>query len=293
MTPPWRAATADEIRRYYRETFPALLRHVPDRVAPPGPIQYGIALDGPFPTVGDDVPSKAFLRRHSRQTARDGTHRSVIFGGWDDIVEWIQSPAGADPLRSVTEQALADPMLVDAERPVPEAVYYSLQHHDRPWVVLLDIDAKDIAAQRSEDDAVIEQRPPEGYPYTFGDIDRAIDNGFVAQRILEQRYAAERTTIYYTGQGVHVYLLDTDEEHRYDRRSREVLVELFQQLHDVPIDGVVTSDPARFGRLPYSLHASVSRVVTPIESSSFDPRTDAIPAFLESGTDTTSGGALR
>jgi hypothetical protein len=262
-------------------------------VAPPGPLQFGVAFRKPFPTVGDDVPPKAFCRRHSRQTSRDGTPTSVVFSGWDDLVEWVQSPAAVDPLRGETDQALADPMLVDATHPVPEAVYYSLQHHDRPWLVMLDIDAKDIAAQRAADESVVEQRPPEGYPYTFGDIDRAIENGFAAQHILEDRYVADQTRVYYTGQGVHVYLLDTDEEHRYDRHSREVLVDLFQDLHAIPIDGVVTSDPARFGRLPYSLHAEVSRVVVPIESPAFDPRTDAVPAFLDTTTEASSGRAQR
>lgn len=90
---------------------------------------------------------------------------------------------------------------------------------------------------------------------------------------------------------MHVYLLDTDLSHRYDRRSREVLVELFQELHDIPIDGVVTSDPARFGRLPYSLHTEVCRVVTPINESTFNPRVDAVPPFLELSGRVPSGGS--
>ncbi len=284
MTVPWRAATPEEIRRYYRTTFPGMVERLPERVAPPGPIQYGIALNEAYPTVGDAVPAKTFLRRHSHREGRGGATRSITFDGWDDLLEWVQTPAEADPLRGITDQALADPMLVEADRPVPEALYYSLQHHDRPWVVLLDIDAKDIAADRAADAETIEDRPPVGYAYTFEDINRAIEYGITAEQILQDRYDADQTQVYYTGQGVHVYLLDTDLEYRYDRRSRDVLVTLFQELHEIPIDGVVTSDPARFGRLPWSLHAGVSRVVTPVESQSFTPDADAVPPFLQEET---------
>lgn len=285
MTVPWRRATAPEIRQYYRETFPQRLDALPDRVTPPGPLQYGLALAEPYPTVGDEIPSKAFLRRHSRQTTRDGRVTSVVFEEWETLLEWIQAPASADPLRGVTDHALADPMVADAPRPVPEAVYYSVQHHDRPWVVLLDIDAKDIAANRDESAEAIKARDPTGYDYAFEDVDRAIEYGFDAERILQTRYDADDTQVYYTGQGVHVYLLDTDELHQYDRRSRAVLVDLFQEIHDIPVDGVVTSDPARFGRLPYTLHTDVSRIVTPLESTEFDPRTEAAPPSLESAPD--------
>jgi hypothetical protein len=280
MTPSWRAANQSEIRRFYRESFPEHIEAMPERITPPGPKQFGIAFEEPFPTVGDEVPSKAFVRRHSKRTTREGTPTDTLFESWRDLLEWVQAPADVDPLRGTTEQALADPMLVDADRPVPEAVYYTLQHWDRPWVVMLDIDAKDIAAERAEVDSVIEGRPPESYPYTFADIDQAIEYGLEAEELLQSTYGAERTQVYYTGQGVHVYLLDTDPAHRYDRQSREVLVELLHRRHGIPVDGVVTSDPARFGRLPYSLHAGVSRVVTPVKSTAFDPRTDACPPFL-------------
>ena len=87
--------------------------------------------------------------------------------------------------------------------------------------------------------------------------------------------------VVYSGQGVHVYLLDDDLDHRYDEKSREVLNDLLLERYEIPIDPVVTADRSRLLRVPYSLHADVCRVVQPIESPAFDPRTEARPQVLE------------
>ncbi|GAD53913.1 hypothetical protein MBEHAL_2673 [Halarchaeum acidiphilum MH1-52-1] len=163
-------------------------------------------------------------------------------------------------------------------------------------MLLVDIDAKTIARNRAEDvlphntsgrddEALLDvtgilDADPAGYPYAFEDVERAIEYGFEVREIFEDDFDAEETIVVYSGQGVHVYLLDTDPAHRYDAQSREVLNDLLLESYDIPIDPVVTADRRRVARLPYSLHADVCRIVQPIESPQFDPRT-ATPEFLD------------
>jgi len=98
--------------------------------------------------------------------------------------------------------------------------------------------------------------------------------------IFEDDFNAEETMVVYSGQGVHIYLLDTNLAHRYDAKSREVLNDLLQETYEIPIDPVVTADRRRVARLPYSLHADVCSVVQPIESPNFDVRS-ATPEVLQ------------
>jgi len=121
---------------------------------------------------------------------------------------------------------------------------------------------------------------PEGYPYAFEDIERAI-NGFEVRDIFEDDFNAQETMVVYSGQGVHVYLLDTDPAHRYDAKSREVLNDLLQDTYEIPIDPVVTADRRRVARLPYSLHADVCSIVLPIESQTFDVQSATPEEVLE------------
>nr|WP_273741616.1 hypothetical protein [Natrinema soli] len=198
---------------------------------------------------------------------------------------------------------MADPDLLEKSDPISDGVYYGLDNWDRSWVLAVDIDAKDIATARAEreldetdleiksadmsrDDALlaeseIRDADPTGYPYSFEDIDRAIEYGFETRDLFTDVFAAEETLVVYSGQGVHVYLLDEDLEYGYDEKSREVLNDLLLERYEIPIDPVVTADRSRLLRVPYSLHAEVCRVVQPIESPAFDPRTEARPQFLE------------
>lgn len=298
MTPAWRDATRDELHTYYTETFPDRVSDLPSFITVGGPKQYAIAFREAYPTCREDAPDRTFIRRDTWQTD-DADERTVQqFGSLADLVAFIQYPARNDPARG-SPYALADPMLLERAEPRSDAVYYALDHWQRPWVLAVDIDAKDIAAQRAADDtsipadapgvvetdhldaAGILDSAPEDYPYTFADIERALEYGFTVQDIFEDAFAAEDTMVVYSGQGCHVYLLDTDRTHRYDEQSREVINDLLLELYEIPIDPVVTADRRRVMRLPYSLHADVSRVVQPIERPDFDFRTDAAPSFIE------------
>lgn len=296
MTGEWREATREELHTYYTETFPNQLDALPAFLTASGPKQYAIAFREPYPIQKEDAPDRSFIRRDTWQTTDSGDRSVQQFDSLEALVEFIQYPARYDPARE-SDYALADPNLVERSAPRPDAVYYALDHWDRPWVLAVDIDAKDIAAHRASnqtsgeaDDvgtdplrgAGILDSPPEGYPYAFEDIEQALEYGFTVQDIFEDDFAADETMVVYSGQGCHVYLLDTDREHHYDEQSREVINDLLLDEYEIPIDPVVTADRRRVIRLPYSLHADVSRVVQPIDSPSFDFRTEAIPDFLTS-----------
>ncbi|GAB3421942.1 DNA primase [Haloparvum alkalitolerans] len=281
----WRQATREEIVAYYAEEFPGYIDDIPEFITATGPKQYAVAFRDSHPVRKDDIPDKDFIRRDTWQTDASGERTTPEFDDFEDVVEFIRHPARNDPLSRSTF-ALADPEVLKQPGPCPDAVYYALDHWKRPWVLLVDIDAKDIARDRADemvladvddrdddvllDDAEILDAAPKGYPYAFEDLDRAIEYGFEVRDILEDEFNAEETMVVYTGQGVHVYLLDTDPAHRYDEQSREVLNDLLLETYDIPIDPVVTADRRRVARLPYSLHADVCSIVQPIESPAFD-----------------------
>ncbi|RBI60744.1 DNA primase [halophilic archaeon] len=296
MTGEWREATREELHTYYTETFPDQLDALPSFLTASGPKQYAIAFREAYPIQKQNAPDRSFIRRDTWQTSDSGERTVQQFDSTEDLVEFIQYPARHDPAQS-SGYALANPDLIERPEPRPDAVYYALDHWDRPWVLAIDIDAKDIAAQRTssettvgETDDVETERlraagildsPPKGYPYAFDDIEQALEYGFVVQKIFEDDFAANKTMVVYSGQGCHVYLLDTDREHHYDGKSREVINDLLLDEYRIPIDPVVTADRRRVMRLPYSLHADVSRVVQPIDDPGFDFRTEATPDFLE------------
>ena len=296
MTTSWRAATHEELRTYYTETFPEQIERLPSFVTTGGPKQYAVAFREAYPTQTQNAPDRTFIRRDTWQTNESGDRTAQQFDSTDELIEFIQSPARYDPAQG-SGYALADPDLLDRPEPHPDAVYYALDHWERPWVLAVDIDAKDIATQRAAHstttvesaesvgtgqlrDAGIFDSPPEGYPYAFTDIEQALEYGFTIRELFEDEFAAEDTMVVYSGQGCHVYLLDTDRKHRYDEQSRELINDLLLTEYEIPIDPVVTADRSRVMRLPYSLHADISRIVQPIESPEFDFRTDAVPSFL-------------
>ncbi|WP_423746968.1 DNA primase (plasmid) [Haladaptatus sp. SPP-AMP-3] len=297
MMSTWREATRDELHTYYTESFPGKTDVLPSFITVQGPKEYALAFREPYPVRKQNTPDRTFIRRETWQTSNSGDRIAQHFDSLDELVEFIQYPARHDPFHG-SNYALADQDLLERPEPRPNAVYYALDHWERPWVLAVDIDAKDIAEQRvvpqtettaestelvgSDQlrDAGILDSAPEGYPYAFADIEQALEYGFAVQEIFEDDFAATETMVVYSGQGCHVYLLDTDHKHRYDEQSREVINDLLLEEYEIPIDPVVTADRRRVLRLPYSLHADVSRIVQPIESPDFDFRTEATPSFL-------------
>lgn len=292
----WRSATSEEIYNYYTDQFPSYIENLPEFITPGGPKEYAISFRERHPVRKKDTPDKDFIRRETRQTASAKGLGGRAFRDFESLLEFIRYPARHDPLDR-SEYALADPDLLKKPDPRPEAVYYALDHWERPWVLLIDIDAKDIAKERAEglvsedidrqggkallDTAGILDADPAGYPYAFEDIDRAIEYGFTVRDVFEDDFNASETMVVYSGQGVHVYLLDTDLDHRYDTRSRGVLNDLLLEQYEIPIDPVVTADRSRLARLPYSLHSDVCSIVQPIESPRFDIQS-ATPEVVQS-----------
>ncbi|WP_136591299.1 bifunctional DNA primase/polymerase [Salinigranum halophilum] len=283
----WRQATREELYTYYAEEFPRYVDRLPEFITADGPKEYALSFRDPHPVRTENAPDKNFIRRGTWQTDASGNRATAEFSTFEDVLEFIRHPARNDPL-GWSPFALADPAVLEQPDPRPDAVYYALDHWDRPWILLVDIDAKEIARERAAGDVSeagdnqtkgtlleasgIIDSAPTGYPYAFEDVNRAIEYGFEVRDIFTEDFNAEETMVVYSGQGVHVYLLDTDPAHRYDEQSREVLNDLLLETYDIPIDPVVTADRRRVARLPYSLHADVCRIVQPIESPEFDVR---------------------
>lgn len=286
----WKESTTDEISTYYHGEFDQRYSQIPNFILDSKPKQIGIAFPEPYPVKGDSIPPKNFIRRDvfgRRDELRAWT-------GDNSILELVKSPATNDPVRG--DHRLASPEVV-SEAAIPEAVYYATDFHDRNWVLTVDIDAKDVALQRAEErldtdtanltdeeikqQAGVSEAAPTGYPYRFEDIDKTLEYGFEVQEYFRNRLDTNDTQVVYSGQGCHVYMYDPGRMYGYSETNRELIAERLIQKLDIPIDKPVTVDESRVIRLPYSLHAGVSRVVTPIQSPDFNYREKAKPKFLK------------
>jgi hypothetical protein len=299
--PSWRSATRGEIRGYYQNEFPTSEQAFPNHISIDGPVEWAIAFQQRYPTRGSG--KRKFIRRETKNE-----HGPDLFTSFSDVVEFIRSPAHNDPLLETNaDQALAHAEVVNEENPnvessktpIPHAVYYRLQQQDGLWILALDIDAKDIAEDEAKqnisvgEDSIdtegllkangILDEEPAGYNYAYRHVDAALEWGFKIKSQLQERFNFTETMVVYSGQGCHVYAFDDDPYHRYDQTTREVLNTYFDEMVDAPIDKQVTADRKRVLRLPYSLHADVSRIVTPINSPDFDYRQNAKPEFIAHG----------
>lgn len=291
----WRLSEREEIIEYYQTEFPKSLSRMPGYLTPEGPREYAISFgeSNYYPTLSSHRSSRNFIRRKTRGESDNG----VYFSSFEDLAEFFVSPAHHDPLREYGKGGyLADPATVDQQPPVSRAVYYHVRDWNENWLLVFDIDAKDVARRAAREmlpgaDSLSEEQlfeksgimdaPPSDYKYTFEHVEKAIKLGFEIESILTDCYEYSETQVVYSGQGCHVYGLDVDRPHKYDQEARQVILyHLVEQL-EYPLDEVVTKDSNRVIRLPYSLHTDVSRIVTPIESPTFDPQKQAIPSFME------------
>lgn len=297
----WRESTPDEINHFYREEFPNYLSRLPDHITADGPYQYAVSLRNKYP-LHDSPIDTDFVRRNTKKELNDGDYGDPVFTdntgmpSMDAVLDFIQAPATNDPHRSYkSDAALVDPADENLTEPIPEAVYYRLMNHDYGWVLMFDIDAKDIAAHRHQHnfeegtgrDTILEEsgvydETPEGFPYSFDDIEQCLRYAFELREWVADALDMHQTLPVYSGQGAHLYVLD-DAARQYTRQTREGIKNMIREGVDmgIPIDPVVTQTPDRLARMPYSLHTDVSRVCMPISSPDFDFRTEAVPEFLD------------
>jgi len=286
----WKQATTDEIAQYYQTEFDEYFDQIPEFIRECQPKEIGIVFRDAYPVKGDTIPKKQFVRR---QAFGEESSDFTQWTGNGGIKQFIESPPANDPISGRHKLVSPEPADVPS---VPEAVYYATDFHDRNWVLVVDIDAKDIALEYAklavdsnvgDSDESLKQRagvidaPPEGYPYRFEDLDHALEYGFDVKEYLEESLDTDATQVVYSGQGCHVYVYDPAPEYRYSEVPRRHIATALEEKEGIPINTPVTTDKSRVVRLPYSLHAGVSRVVTPIESPDFDYRTEAVPIVCD------------
>ena len=291
----WKQATTDEIAQYYQTEFDDQFEKIPAFIRESQPKEIAVAFQEAYPVKGDTVPPKQFVRRDA---FGDSSSDFTQWTGSGGITGFIKSPPANDPISG--KHKLGSPEVTDKPT-VPEAVYFAADFHDRNWVLIVDIDAKDVALEYAKlvvgndeeaaNDALkrragVFDAPPEGYPYRFEDIDHALEYGFDVKDYFESSLDTDATQVVYSGQGCHVYMYDPAPEYRYSEIPRRHIATALEEKEGIPIDTPVTTDESRVIRLPYSLHAGVSRVVTPIESPDFDYRSEAVPSVLNSTSTT-------
>lgn len=299
----WRKSTTQEIRAYYHSEFPTYLNQLPEHTTADNPYEYAVALRSKHPLVGGGLDTD-FVRRatHQRNKGSGDDWGDPVFTDttgkpvFDAVLDFIQAPATHDPRHTYQpENALVNATEEGLDEPVPEAVYYRLMNHDVGWVLMFDIDAKDVAADAYSDQfdddtgrkTILEEsgvydEPPDGYAYRYEDVQQAIRYAFELADFAREGLGKDKVLPVYSGQGAHLYVLD-ESVRQYTRQTREGLKNavLYGEDLGIPIDPVVTQTPDRLARLPYTLHSDVSRICMPIPSPEFDFREKTVPQFLK------------
>lgn len=67
-------------------------------------------------------------------------------------------------------------------------------------MLLIDIEAKDVASERTASTDAIRAAPPEGYASAFEHLDRAIEYGLEVEGVCEEALCADDVAVVYTGQ---------------------------------------------------------------------------------------------
>lgn len=230
---------------------------------------------------------KDFCRRDTHTNSGE-----PVWESWDEVAEFCANPVRNDPNRGnhrglVPEEHVPESdKLETTEPPAAEALYANLVREDNSWVLAFDIDADDIAAQRHrkpDDDRQdktilaengVGERPPlsEGdntFQYTYQDIQQALTSAHELRDWAHTSLDAEQTAVYYSGQGAHLYIIDTQIAQTYTSSTREAIAKRIINNLNIPIDKRVTYSNNRVLRVPYSIHADVSRIVAPAPDPDF------------------------
>jgi len=162
---------------------------------------------------------------------------------------------------------------------LPEDVYYdrsqykdykkvlkTLKFHDwNSQELVFDIDSDNIECDHPKEQIVCNKCVKGAYYWTKK-----------LKRELEKNF--KKIKVVYSGRGFHLHVLDKKAS-LLNRNERSELSEKLAEKY--PIDPWVSRDYIRLIRLPYSLHAVVSRKAIPINLSKNFNEKDAIPKFLK------------
>jgi DNA primase catalytic subunit len=302
---PWRKATREEIQAYYADEFPKHAAQIPDWLGITDTDEIAVALSHKWPTIDkrheNGIAVRDFLRRSTYSSG------SPIWDSWSDLADFCINPVANDPLRGEHLGVVPQDRVPDSDKletnapPVAEALYAQLLHHDgKKWLLAFDIDADDVAAQRlrtADDDrpdnailsdSTVTDDPPRStdnieYAYTYDDIQQAIAYAHDLKHWVANNLGCSNAEVFYSGQGAHLYILDDEPCYHYHMQSRRALTEYITDKLGIPIDVAVTYTDKRVLRVPYSLHAGVSRLVTAAPDPEFPYRTNetTVPAFID------------
>lgn len=262
----WRPSTSDEIKIYYKDVFPRIWKTLPEYLAKTLSAEFAFAFLRPVKTMDMSgvIKEKDFLRRENRGYGNDLKTLHKLLLNFRQF----------DPLGAVIENSQV------------ESFYFSLKMKDG-WLLAFDIDAKDIALSGmceyhpglrpdADDSEIMNWRrmignippvhpkhikdPEKGYLYCYNCVQEAVNKAFDAKKILmEWGFAPEDIHIYYSGQGAHIHVTDS-ETLSYPKDARIFLAKMLTKA-GIPLDTAITVDSRRVLRFIGSLHAGVNRRV--------------------------------
>ncbi|KPQ43765.1 MAG: DNA primase small subunit [Candidatus Methanoperedens nitroreducens] len=260
----WRPSTAKEIKAFYKETFPGTWNTLPDYLKKSSPIEYAFAFLRPIRTIS--LLEKDFVRRGNRRYSLEDLRNLLLdFKKYDSsediIIENSQIAGFYFSLKTNNGWLLA--FDIDSK---DVAMAGLCEHHPG---IKPDADDKEIAAWRHMISGIPPVHPKESgsYLYCFNCIQIAVNKAFETRKILIQwGFAPENIHVYYSGQGVHIHVLE-DEAWQYQKETRSFIIKMLNNA-GIPLDSKVTADERRVLRFTGSLHAGVNRKVQEINRSS-------------------------
>ena len=169
---------------------------------------------------------------------------------------------------------------------IPESVYYDRNIYNKNNEILgqelaFDLDPENIECPIH---GTLENKMNLGQGLSFCELELKMVKEETIKLYEELKSSFSYLEIIYSGRGFHIHVLDKDSLSWSYSRRKKFANEIRNQ--GFLIDEWVTSGSMRLIRLPFSLHAMVSRVVTPLtilELESFNPLEDerCIPNFLK------------
>lgn len=169
---------------------------------------------------------------------------------------------------------------------VPESVYYDRNIYNKNHEIVgqelaFDLDPENIECPIH---GTLENKMNQGQGLSFCELELKMVKEETEKLYEELLSTFSKLEIIYSGRGFHIHVLDEDSLRWSYNKKKKFANKIKNQ--GFLIDEWVTSGSIRLIRLPFSLHAMVSRVVTPLtlsELESFNPLKDerCIPNFLK------------
>lgn len=163
----------------------------------------------------------------------------------------------------------------------PEDVYYDRNTYENPDKVLENLDFRNFRKYLKQELAfdIDVDNIPCTHPKNVEVCDLCLSKAFAWTLKMKKKLEEDfnKIRLVYSGRGFHVHVLD-ERAFRLTVRERGMFN---KKLSRYPIDPWVSHGYIRLIRMPYTLNALVSRIVTPVDGERYFNPSKALPRFIK------------